>query len=149
MISLNKTQKTSVLRTANIFGVGVNAVSLAAPAALFTAFSKTEKPYLCKTGSTNKLPTFLFGLVLFLAVVTRMTAALFKGALQLINAVLEIAPRGILFFLSLLNLVFSHWTLSSAEWLMKANDEEDNSLLFTNDLPLFPLYVQHDFNLYE
>lgn len=147
MIFYKNLQITSELRTANIFGVGVNAVSLATPAALFTAFSSSGKTYFSRTNPTYKLPSFLFGFVLSLAAVIRVTAVLFKSAFMLINVISEIAPRGILFLLSLINLVFSHFSLSSTEWLMKSKDEEDNSHFCSNDLPLFHLYVQYDSNL--
>ena len=145
-----KLKITSEPRTANITGVGVNAVTLTTLVEVVTAFSFSEKPYFHnRANSSYKLPSILFGFALFLAAVTRVTAVLIKGVLQLINVILEIAPRGILFFLSLINLVFSHFSLSSAEWLTKSKDEEDNSHFCSNDLPLYPLYVQHGFNFYE
>ncbi len=149
MISHKNLKTTSELRTANIFGVGVNAVTLTTLVAPVTAFSSSEKTYYSRTNPTYKLPSFLFGFVLFLAAVARATAVLFKSALQLINVISEIAPRGILFLASLINLVFSHFSLASSEWLMQSIDEEDNSHFCSNDLPLFPLYVQQDFNSYE
>lgn len=150
-MTINKNlNTTSDLRsTANQIDVGVNAVSLGAIASHYAAFSDSEKTYYSSMNPQYKLPSFLFGFILFLAAVTKVTAVLFKNTFKLINVILEIAPRGILFLLSLINLVFSHCSLASSEWLMQSKDEEDCSHFCSNDLPLFPLYVQQNLNFYE
>lgn len=151
-MSYYKNQKQALeFRTANIFGVGVNAVSLATKRALVTAFSSSNKTiyYDSRTNPAYKLPSFLFRFVLVLAAVIKLAAVLFKRTLQLVSAILEIAPRGILYFLSLINLVFSYYSLLSTEWLIKSINEEDDSVFCSNNKPLFTLYVQHDSHFYE
>lgn len=145
MISYENYKTTSKMHTDKNFGVGVNAVTITK---LVTAFSFSEKKHF-KTNPLFKLPSNLFRFVLFLTAATRVTAVLFKNTYKLINVILEIAPRGISFLLSLINIVFLQISLSRAKWPMKSNDEEDNSLFCSNDLPLFPLYVQYDLDLYE